>query len=117
MKLKMSYGHLWRKQELPEAVPVDSLEPKPEPALTDPAASVRPALRHPTGPPIGEVVRPGEPGAIVPNDVTRISRALVRCACYVVIASAGGSPFGIDLRQAHDGMENAALGVYAAGFE
>lgn len=47
--------------------------------------------------------------------VDRIYGAPVKDAYDVVIASAGGFPFDIDLRQAHKGMENAARALRPGG--
>jgi nickel-dependent lactate racemase len=47
--------------------------------------------------------------------VNEIHRVPFECPYDVVIASAGGFPFDIDLRQAHKGMENAARALCGGG--
>ena len=70
MKVHMSYGRHGLDVELPDHAHV--LLPERLPALPDPAAAVREALRQPiASPPLRQMVRPGQRVAIVFSDITR----------------------------------------------
>jgi nickel-dependent lactate racemase len=72
MHIKLAYGRHGLPIELPDDAPVTVVEPRPLPGLPDEAAALRQALRRPTGtPPLGRLVRPGDPVAIVFSDLTR----------------------------------------------
>ena len=70
MKVELAYGRTGLRVDLPNRVHL--LEPAQVPALPDPIAAVREALRRPIGcAPLQELVMPGDGVAIVFSDVTR----------------------------------------------
>ncbi len=70
MKVELAYGRTGLRVDLPNHAHV--LEPAQVPALSDPVAAVREALRRPIGcAPLQERVMPGDTVAIVFSDVTR----------------------------------------------
>ena len=70
MRIDLAYGRAGLRVELPDHAHV--LLPAPMPALADPAAAVREALRKPMGcAALQERVMPGDTVAIVFSDVTR----------------------------------------------
>ena len=70
MKVQLAYGRTGLRVDLPNHAHV--LEPAQVPALPDPIAAVREALRRPIGcAPLQELVMPGDTVAIVFSDVTR----------------------------------------------
>jgi nickel-dependent lactate racemase len=72
MRIKLAYGKTGLPIELDDALDVTVVEPTYVPALPDPAAAVRAALREPVGsPPLLELVRPGTRVGVVFSDITR----------------------------------------------
>ena len=70
MRIDLAYGRAGLRVELPDHAHV--LLPAPMPALADPAAAIREALRRPIGcAALQELVMPGDTVAIVFSDVTR----------------------------------------------
>ncbi len=70
MKIDLAYGKRGLRVDLPDHAHV--LAPADVPALPDPSAAVREALRRPIGcPPLPELMRPGDSVAIVFSDITR----------------------------------------------
>jgi len=70
MKVELAYGRAGLRVDLPNHAHV--LEPAQVPALSDPIAAIREALRRPIGcAPLQELVMPGDTVAIVFSDVTR----------------------------------------------
>jgi len=70
MKVHLAYGRHGLDVELPDHAHV--LLPERLPALPDPAAAVRQALRQPiASPPLQQMVRPGQRVAVVFSDITR----------------------------------------------
>ncbi len=73
MELLFGYGRGVRLVRLARGVECERLATKPQPALPDPPAAVRSALRNPIGtPPLSKVVKPGERVAVLVNDITRL---------------------------------------------
>ncbi len=71
MRVQLDYGSDGLGVDLPEERTV-VVAPRHSPALADPAASLREALRHPTaGPPLASLVRAGDKVAISVCDITR----------------------------------------------
>lgn len=71
MRLKLAYGRSGLWIDLDD-LPVTVIEPSPVPGLTDEAAAITAALRAPLGgPPLQELVRPGDRAAVVFSDLTR----------------------------------------------
>jgi nickel-dependent lactate racemase len=72
MKFKLAYGRTGLPIELDDPLNVTVVEPSFVPALPDPEAAVREALRAPIGsPPLGDLVRPGMRVGVVFSDITR----------------------------------------------
>ena len=70
MRIDLAYGRAGLRVELPDHAHV--LLPAPMPALADPSAAIREALRRPIGcAALQELVMPGDTVAIVFSDVTR----------------------------------------------
>src|SRR3972149_5181164 len=70
MKLHLAYGRDGLEVELPDHAHV--LTPERLPALADPAAAIRGALREPiASPPLRDLARPGQRAAVVFSDITR----------------------------------------------
>ncbi|TFG53680.1 MAG: DUF2088 domain-containing protein, partial [Candidatus Aminicenantes bacterium] len=60
MRIKLAYGKTGLPIELDDSLNVTVVEPSFVPALPDPEAAVRDALRAPIGsPPLRDLVRPG----------------------------------------------------------
>jgi nickel-dependent lactate racemase len=71
MRVRLQYGSDGLELDLPDRR-VTVLEPRHVPGLPDEAAAFRDAVEHPiAGPPLREVVRPGERVAVVIPDITR----------------------------------------------
>jgi nickel-dependent lactate racemase len=72
MRVKIAYGKTGLPLELDDSLDVRVVEPSFVPALPDPAAAVREALRGPIGsPPLAGLVRPGMRVGVVFSDITR----------------------------------------------
>jgi nickel-dependent lactate racemase len=72
MRIKLAYGKTGLPIELDDSLNVTVVEPVFVPALPDPEAAVREALRAPIGsPPLGDLVRPGTRVGVVFSDITR----------------------------------------------
>jgi nickel-dependent lactate racemase len=72
MKFNLAYGKTGLPIELDDSLNVTVVEPTFVPALADPEAAVRAALRKPIGsPPLGDIVRPGMRVGVVFSDITR----------------------------------------------
>jgi nickel-dependent lactate racemase len=72
MNIKLAYGKTGLPIELDVPLNVTVVEPSFVPALPDPEAAVREALRAPIGsPPLGDLVRPGARVGVVFSDITR----------------------------------------------
>lgn len=72
MELKLAYGKTGLNIRLPEGVPVEVIEPKQAPGLSDPGRYVREALRRPLGcDSLGARARSSDRVGIVVNDITR----------------------------------------------
>ena len=72
MKVGLAYGDGRLAVELPAGVDLTVVEPTYQPPLADPAAALRGALRRPAaGPPLRDLVRPGQTVAISMCDGTR----------------------------------------------
>ena len=72
MRIKLAYGKIGLPLELDDSLNVTVVEPTFVPALTDPEAAVRAALRAPIGsPPLHDLVRPGMRVGVVFSDITR----------------------------------------------
>jgi len=72
MKFKLAYGKTGLPIELGDPLNVTVVEPSFVPALPDPEAAVRDALREPIGsPPLGDLARPGMRVGVVFSDITR----------------------------------------------
>ena len=72
MKVGLAYGDGRLAVELPAGVDLTVVEPTYQPPLADPAAALRGALRRPVaGPPLRDLVRPGQTVAISMCDGTR----------------------------------------------
>jgi nickel-dependent lactate racemase len=72
MRIKLAYGKTGLPIELDDSLNVTVVEPSFVPALPDPAAAVRAALREPIGsPPLRDLVRPGTRVGVVFSDITR----------------------------------------------
>jgi len=70
MKVHLAYGREGLEVDLPDHA--DVLLPEPVPALADPAAAIRQALRRPiASPPLRELVSAGDRVAVVFSDITR----------------------------------------------
>ncbi len=70
MKVHLAYGRDGLDVELPDSAHV--LLPERVPAVADPSAAVRQALRAPIGsPPLPDIVRRGQTAAIIFSDITR----------------------------------------------
>jgi lactate racemase len=71
MRVRLSYGETGLEIELPDTA-TTVVMPRHHPAVPDPAAALRAALRHPiAGPPLRDRVRPGQTVAISACDGTR----------------------------------------------
>jgi nickel-dependent lactate racemase len=72
MRIDLAYGKTGLPLELDDSLHITVVAPTFVPALPDPAASVRAALREPIGsPPLRELVRPGTRVGVVFSDITR----------------------------------------------
>ncbi|HUT07540.1 MAG TPA: nickel-dependent lactate racemase [Candidatus Latescibacteria bacterium] len=72
MRIKLAYGKTGLPIELDDSLNVTVVEPSFVPALPDPEAAVRDALRAPIGsPPLRDLVRPGKRVGVVFSDITR----------------------------------------------
>ena len=72
MRVKLAYGKTGLPIELDDSLDVTVVEPLFVPAVPDPAAAVRVALRGPIGsPPLRELLRPGMRVGVVFSDITR----------------------------------------------
>jgi nickel-dependent lactate racemase len=72
MRIKLAYGTTGLTLELDDALDVTVIEPAFVPALADPVAAVRAALREPIGAPaLRDLVRPGTRVGVVFSDITR----------------------------------------------
>jgi nickel-dependent lactate racemase len=72
MRIKLAYGKTGLPIELDDSLNVTVVEPSFVPALPDPEAAVRDALRAPIGsPPLRDLVCPGMRVGIVFSDITR----------------------------------------------
>ena len=72
MHLKIAYGKNGLEIDLPEDREVSVVEPCYPPPLTDPAGSIRQALRHPFDvPALSELVRASDRVGIIFSDITR----------------------------------------------
>jgi lactate racemase len=72
MQIKLAYGKTGLPIELDDPLNVTVVEPTFVPALPDPAAAVRAALREPIGsPPLLDLLRPGMRVGVVFSDITR----------------------------------------------
>jgi len=72
MNIKLAYGKTGLPIELDDSLNVTVVEPSFVPALPDPEAAVRDALRAPIGsPPLRDFVRPGMRVGVVFSDITR----------------------------------------------
>lgn len=72
MRVELAYGKTGLPLELDDELDVTVVEPTFVPALADPAAAVRAALRDPIGsPPLRDLVRPGTRVGVVFSDITR----------------------------------------------
>jgi len=72
MRIKLAYGKTGLPLELDDPLNVTVVEPTFVPALADPEAAVRDALRAPIGsPPLADLVRPGMRVGVVFSDITR----------------------------------------------
>jgi lactate racemase len=72
MRIKLAYGKTGLPIELDDALDVTVVEPMFVPALPDPAAAARAALREPIGsPPLRDLVRPGMRVGVVFSDISR----------------------------------------------
>jgi nickel-dependent lactate racemase len=72
MRIKLAYGKTGLPIELDDSLNVTVVEPTFVPALPDPAAAVRSALREPIGSaPLSDLVRPGTRVGVVFSDITR----------------------------------------------
>jgi len=72
MRIKLAYGKMGLPLELDDPLHVTVVEPTFVPALADPEAAVRAALRAPIGtPPLRDLVRPGMRVGVVFSDITR----------------------------------------------
>jgi nickel-dependent lactate racemase len=72
MRINLAYGKTGLPIELDDSLNVTVVEPTFVPALADPEAAVRAALREPIGsPPLADHVRPGMRVGVVFSDITR----------------------------------------------
>jgi len=72
MRLHLAYGKTGLPIELDDSLNVTVVEPGYVPAVPDPAAAVRDALRHPiASPALRDLVRPGRRVGVVFSDITR----------------------------------------------
>jgi len=72
MRIKLAYGKTGLPIELDDALDVTVVEPTFVPALPDPMAAVRAALREPIGsPPLRDLLRPAMRVGVVFSDITR----------------------------------------------
>jgi nickel-dependent lactate racemase len=72
MRINLAYGKTGLPIELDDSLNVTVVEPTFVPALADPEAAVRAALREPIGsPPLADLVRPGMRVGVVFSDITR----------------------------------------------
>ena len=72
MRIKLAYGKTGLPIELDDSLNVTFVEPTFVPALPDPEAAVRDALRAPIGsPPLRDLVRPGTRVGVIFSDITR----------------------------------------------
>jgi nickel-dependent lactate racemase len=72
MRIKLAYGKTGLPIELDDSLNVTVVEPSFVPALADPEAAVRDALRAPIGsPPLRDLVRPGMRVGVIFSDITR----------------------------------------------
>jgi len=72
MRIKLAYGRTGLPLELDDPLNVTVVEPSFVPALPDPEAVVRSALRQPIGsPPLRDIVRPGMRVGVIFSDITR----------------------------------------------
>jgi nickel-dependent lactate racemase len=72
MRVLLAYGKTGLPIELDDSLNVTVVEPAFVPALADPEAAVRDALRAPIGsPPLGDLVHPGMRVGVVFSDITR----------------------------------------------
>jgi len=72
MRVNLAYGTTGLPLELDDALDVTVVEPTFVPALADPAAAIRAALREPLGSPaLRDLVRPGLRVGVVFSDITR----------------------------------------------
>ncbi len=72
MRVELAYGKTGLPLELDDSLDVTVVEPAFVPALADPAAAVRAALREPVGSPaLRDLVRPGSRVGVVFSDITR----------------------------------------------
>ncbi|MDH4195785.1 MAG: nickel-dependent lactate racemase [Candidatus Aminicenantes bacterium] len=74
MRLRLAYGKTGLPLELDDSLNVTVVEPSYVPAVPDPTAAVRDALRRPRGSPaLRDLVRPGMKVGVVFSDITRPS--------------------------------------------
>ena len=72
MRIKLAYGKTGLPIELDDSLNVTVVEPTFVPALADPEAAVRAALRQPIGsPPLSDLVHPGMRVGVIFSDITR----------------------------------------------
>lgn len=72
MRVRLAYGTTGLPLELDDSLDVTVVEPSFVPALADPAAAIRAALREPLGSPaLRDLVRPGLRVGVVFSDITR----------------------------------------------
>ena len=72
MQLRLAYGKTGLPLQFDDSLNVTVVEPSYVPAVPDPAAAVRDALRRPVGSPaLKELVRPGMRVGVVFSDITR----------------------------------------------
>lgn len=87
------YGKGEVKFSLDPALVVEELGINEFPALPDPAAAVREAIRHPIGAPaLRDIVKPGQTVAFIVNDPTRVARSYVFLPVLLDELNAAGIP-------------------------
>ena len=89
MNIKLAYGKTGLPIELDGSLNVTVVEPSFVPALPDPEAAVREALRAPIGsPPLADLVRPGIRVGVVFSDITRPAPTPLMLAAVLEILDA-----------------------------
>jgi nickel-dependent lactate racemase len=92
-EFKMKYGKGEVEFSLDPVLVMDELVINEFPALPDPVAAVKEAIRNPIGtPPLRDIVKPGQTVAFIVNDPTRVARSYVFLPVLLDELNAAGIP-------------------------